>query len=175
MEPRENNQHNFSASICRKKTFTGLYTKWDSFTPRKYKINLICTLALSCYRICLCPLLLQSSLSSWNAFICIPGDPCMSLYFKGHASYYFISRDKKKLSFRPGHLKDLKRCVGGGGGEGGYQPKIWVGWAAGPWENPYSVPDQEIPIWRLSCLRKHVGPFSYNSYTKPQPFIEYVV
>ena len=114
MEPRENNQHNFSASICRKKTFTGLYTKWDSFTPRKYKINLICTLALSCYRICLCPLLLQSSLSSWNAFICIPGDPCMSLYFKGHASYYFISRDKKKLSFRPGHLKDLKRWGGGG-------------------------------------------------------------
>ena len=126
MEPRENNQHNFSASICRKKTFTGLYTKWDSFTPRKYKINLICTLALSCYRICLCPLLLQSSLSSWNAFICIPGDPCMSLYFKGHASYYFISRDKKKLSFRPGHLKDLKRCVGGGGGGGGTSQKF--GW-----------------------------------------------
>ena len=34
MEPRQNNQHNFSASISRKKTFTGLYTKWDSLTPR---------------------------------------------------------------------------------------------------------------------------------------------
>ena len=36
------NQNNpFMTSIYRKKTFTGLYTKWDSFTPRKYKINLI--------------------------------------------------------------------------------------------------------------------------------------
>ena len=33
----ENNS--FSTSIYRKKTFTGLYTKWDSFTPRKYKIK----------------------------------------------------------------------------------------------------------------------------------------
>ena len=33
--------HIFSTSIYRKKTFTGLYTKWDSFTPRKYKVNLI--------------------------------------------------------------------------------------------------------------------------------------
>ena len=29
--------HNaFSTYIYREKTFTGLYTKWDSFTPRKY-------------------------------------------------------------------------------------------------------------------------------------------
>ena len=31
--------HTFSTSIYRKKTFTGLYTKWDSFTPRKYKVT----------------------------------------------------------------------------------------------------------------------------------------
>ena len=31
----------FMTFIYRKKTFTGLYTKWDSFTVRKYKINLI--------------------------------------------------------------------------------------------------------------------------------------
>ena len=31
--------HTFSTSIYRKKTFTGLYTKWDSFTPSKYKLN----------------------------------------------------------------------------------------------------------------------------------------
>jgi len=30
----------FISSVYRKKTFTELYTKWDSFTPRKYKINL---------------------------------------------------------------------------------------------------------------------------------------
>ena len=29
----------FVTSVYRKKTLTGLYTKWDSFTPRKYKIN----------------------------------------------------------------------------------------------------------------------------------------
>ena len=36
------NQNNtFITSIYRKKPFTGLYTKWDYFTPRKYKINFI--------------------------------------------------------------------------------------------------------------------------------------
>ena len=40
--------HTFSTSIYRKKTFTGLYTKWDSFTPRKYKVNLIRTLTFRC-------------------------------------------------------------------------------------------------------------------------------
>ena len=42
----------FSTSIYRKKTFTVLYTKRDSFTPRKYKINLIRTLTCRCLRIC---------------------------------------------------------------------------------------------------------------------------
>ena len=39
--------NSFSTSIYRKRTFTGLYTKWDSFTPRKYKINLFRILTLS--------------------------------------------------------------------------------------------------------------------------------
>ena len=56
------NNHVFSTSIYRKKTFTGLYTKWDSFTPRKYKINLIRTLTFRCFRICSSPSLLSSSL-----------------------------------------------------------------------------------------------------------------
>ena len=54
--------HIFSTSICRKKTFTGLYTKWDSFTPRKCKVNLIRNLTFRCYRICSSPRLLQLSL-----------------------------------------------------------------------------------------------------------------
>ena len=49
--------HSFSTSIYRKKTFSGLYTKWDSFTPRKYKVNLIRTLTFRCFRICSSPLL----------------------------------------------------------------------------------------------------------------------
>ena len=56
--------HNtFSTTIHHKKTFTGLYTKWDSFTPRKYKVNLIRTLTYRCLRICSKSTILQSALS----------------------------------------------------------------------------------------------------------------
>ena len=45
--------HNtFSTTVHHKKTFIGLSTKWDSFTPRKYKVNLIRTLTYRCLRIC---------------------------------------------------------------------------------------------------------------------------
>ena len=56
--------HTFSTSIYRKncETFTGLYTKWDSFTPRKNKVNLIRTLTFRCFRICSSPSLLRSCL-----------------------------------------------------------------------------------------------------------------
>ena len=58
------NQNNtFMTSIHRKKTFTGLYTKWDSFTPRKYKINLIRSLTYRYYRLCSSGSLLQSALN----------------------------------------------------------------------------------------------------------------
>ena len=56
---KRNLDSSFSTSIYRKKTFTGLYTKWDSFTPRKYKINLLRTLAYRCIRICSSPRLSQ--------------------------------------------------------------------------------------------------------------------
>jgi len=56
------NNHAFSTSIYRKQIFTGLYTKWESFTPCKYKINLIHTLTFRCFRICLSPYPLSSSL-----------------------------------------------------------------------------------------------------------------
>jgi len=42
----------FQTTIFRKKTFTGLYTKWDSFLPRKYKVNLINTLIDRFWNIC---------------------------------------------------------------------------------------------------------------------------
>ena len=56
--------HTFSTSIYRNKTFTGLYTKWHSFTPRKYKVNLICTLTFRSFRICSSPSLLRSCLDT---------------------------------------------------------------------------------------------------------------
>ena len=52
----------FSTSVYLKKTFTGLYTKWDSFTPRKCKINLIRTLTYRCFRICSSQSLLQAAI-----------------------------------------------------------------------------------------------------------------
>ena len=56
-----------STSIYRKKTFTGLHTKWFSFTPRKYKLNLIQTLT---FRICSSPSLLRSCLNEpWKLLL----------------------------------------------------------------------------------------------------------
>ena len=65
----------FVTSIYRKKTFTGLYTKWDSFTPRKYKINLIRTLTYRCYRICSSASLLQSALDDLRKLLLQNGYP----------------------------------------------------------------------------------------------------
>ena len=56
------NLNTFTTTVQRKATFTGLYTKWDSFTPRKFKINLIRTLTYRCLRICSSSSLLQSAL-----------------------------------------------------------------------------------------------------------------
>ena len=39
-------------STFRKPTHTGLYTKWNSFVPRRFKINLINCLLDRCYKIC---------------------------------------------------------------------------------------------------------------------------
>ena len=56
------NLNTFTTTVHCKTTFTGLYTKWDSFTPRKYKINLIRTLTYRCLRICSSSSSLQSAL-----------------------------------------------------------------------------------------------------------------
>ena len=65
----------FSTSIYRKKTFTRLNTKWDSFTPRKYKINLIRTLTYRCLRICSSSSLLQSALNDVENLLSRNGYP----------------------------------------------------------------------------------------------------
>ena len=56
------NLNTFTTTVHRKTTFTGHYTKWDSFTPGNYKINLICTLTYPCLRIYSSSSLLQSAL-----------------------------------------------------------------------------------------------------------------
>ena len=42
----------FITSVLRKKTNTGLYTKWDNLCPIKYKRNLVRCLLSIAYRIC---------------------------------------------------------------------------------------------------------------------------
>ena len=48
----ERTNSNFVTSIYRKPTFTGLLSKYDSFTPKKYKLNLVRTLVNRAYRLC---------------------------------------------------------------------------------------------------------------------------
>ena len=52
----------FSTSVCRKKTFTGVYTKWDSFTPLASTKSISSALSgtYRCFRICSSPSLLPS-------------------------------------------------------------------------------------------------------------------
>ena len=56
-------------------SFTGLYTKWDSFTPRKYKINLIRTLTYRCFRICSSLSLLQAAIKDLRKLLLQNGYP----------------------------------------------------------------------------------------------------
>ena len=65
----------FVTSVYRKKTFTGLYTKWDSFTPRKYKINLARTLTYRCFPICFTASLLQSAVEDLKRLLLQNGYP----------------------------------------------------------------------------------------------------
>ena len=62
-------------SSARTKAFTGLYTKWDSFKPRKYKINLIRTLTYGCFRICSSPSLLQAAIKDLRKLLLQNGYP----------------------------------------------------------------------------------------------------
>ena len=50
-----------------------VYTKWDSFNPRKYKINLVRTLAYHCIRICSSPRLLQLALDNLKRILSLNG------------------------------------------------------------------------------------------------------
>ena len=42
----------FATSVCRKKTFSGVYTNFKSFIPETYKIGLIKSLLFQCFILC---------------------------------------------------------------------------------------------------------------------------
>ena len=42
----------FSTNLYRKKTYSGLYTNFESFSPIQYKVNLISVLIYRAYHIC---------------------------------------------------------------------------------------------------------------------------
>ena len=52
-----------------------IYTKWDSFKPRKYKVNFIRTLTFRCFRICSSPSLLRSCLNELRKCLLQNGYP----------------------------------------------------------------------------------------------------
>ena len=70
-----NQKNTFMTSIYRKKTFKGLYMKWDSFTPRKYKLNLIRSPTYRYYHLCSSGSLLQSSLNDLEKLLLQNGHP----------------------------------------------------------------------------------------------------
>ena len=67
--------NSFMTSVYWKKTFTGLHIKLDSFTPRKYKINLIRTLTYRCFRICSSASLLHSAIQDLRKLLLQNGYP----------------------------------------------------------------------------------------------------
>ena len=83
------NQNNtFMTSIYRKKTFT-----WDSFTPRKYKINLIRSLTYRHYRLCSSGSLLQSAFNDLRKLL------LQNAYPQGIINYHFNDVFNKVHSF----------------------------------------------------------------------------
>ena len=59
----------FSTNLYRKKTFTGLYTNFDSLSPIQYKINLISVLIYRAYHICSSYLSLHEQVCSIKRFL----------------------------------------------------------------------------------------------------------
>ena len=78
-----NQKHIFTTSIYRKKTFTGLYTKWDLLTPRKYKINFISIPTYFYYSLCSSGSLLQSTLNDLRKLLLHNGYPQGIISYQG--------------------------------------------------------------------------------------------
>jgi len=88
------NLNTFTTTVRNKTTFTDLYTKWNSFTPRKYKINLIRTLAYRC--LCICS---SSSLHIRVALFDLKKTPLQNGYPRGVLCYNInsvLNRHKNK-------------------------------------------------------------------------------
>ena len=94
----------FTTSVYRKKTLTGLFTKWDSFTPRKYRVNLIRTLTYRCFRICSTPSLLQSALDDLRNRLLQNGYPKGTINFNIND---VLNRNRNKILVSTVPKKDL--------------------------------------------------------------------
>ena len=103
-------------SIERRHSLVFILTKWDSFTPRKYKINLVRTLAYRYIRICSSPRLLQFTLDDLKRILLLNGYPMGTV--KYHINDVQTVRKKKVLIVLPflGHhskhlTKELRSCI----------------------------------------------------------------
>ena len=108
---KRHHNNSFSTSIYRKKTFTDLYTKWDSFTTRKYKTNLIRTLTYRCFRICSSASLLQSTILAAFLAPAVGNDPkLVSVSPRLHTrlgSQYLSQQTRWKKRHRYNHSEDI--------------------------------------------------------------------
>ena len=78
-------------TIYRKPTFTGLYTPWDSYSPTKYKINLVRSLTHRVRRIC-SPIMVETELNTLREILLRNGYP-------GHVleKYMLTCQDREKF------------------------------------------------------------------------------
>ena len=93
-------QHTFTA----RKLSSGLNTKWDSFTPRNYKINFIRTLTYHCLRVCSSTSLPQSAFNDLTNLVHVvsnntPGVAIGNGYPRGVIAYNMndvVTRNRNK-------------------------------------------------------------------------------
>lgn len=103
--------NSFSTSIYHKKTFTGLYPKWDSLTPRKNKINLKRSLTYHCLCICSPTSLLQSPLNDLKNLLLCNGYPRVLLLTTWTKFWPETEPNLKILSLRYPREMSLLFCL----------------------------------------------------------------
>jgi hypothetical protein len=88
----------FETSLFRKETYTGLTSKFDSFAPQSYKVNLIKTLFNRAYNICSSYLNLSNELEFLRKLLCTNGFPILLIEktFGIELSNIYLKEKKEK-------------------------------------------------------------------------------
>ena len=115
--------NSISTSVFRKRTFTGLMSKFQSATPMKYKMNLIMTLVTRAYRICSSYVNLHKELEFLRSMLMKNGFPInyINTYIGKQLSKLYINEQHKvtenvkrpiiylPLTFTGSHSNSIKK------------------------------------------------------------------